>query len=117
EVHRGVGHFDHADGRVAEALDPGVVQLDVVRGPAGAELRAAGGQFTDEAGQVAVQRVAAGFGSQQCDSGVRDVVPVGVELVRARVQETEPGQVRRPGRVRVDRCIQGLCEGVGGQQV
>src|SRR5262249_51321889 len=35
EVHRGVGDFDHADDRVAEALDPGVVQLDVVRGPAG----------------------------------------------------------------------------------
>src|SRR5215469_17361897 len=26
EVHRGVGDFDHADDRVAEALDPGVVQ-------------------------------------------------------------------------------------------
>src|SRR5215472_4981162 len=117
EVHRGVGNFDDADDRVAEALDPGVVQLDVVRGPAGAELRAGGGEFTDEGGQVAVQRVAAGFGAQQRDRGVRDVVPVGVELMRARVQETEPGQVRRAGRVRVDRCVQGLCEGVGGQQV
>src|SRR5215813_968853 len=117
EVHRGVGNFDDADDRVAEALVPGVVQLDVVRGPAGAELRAGGGEFTDEGGQVAVQRVAAGFGAQQCDRGVRDVVPVGVELMRARVQETEPGQVRRPGRVRVERCVQGVGEGVGGQQV
>jgi len=117
EVHRGVGNFDHAGNRVAEALDPGVVQLDVVRGPAGAELRAVGGEFTDQAGQVAVVRVAAGFGSQQCNGRVRDIVPVGVELMRARVQETEPGQVRRPGRVRVDRCVQGLGEGIGGQQV
>jgi hypothetical protein len=57
EVHRGVGNFDHADDRMAEVLDPGVVQLDVVRGPAGAELWAVRGEFPDEAGEVAVQRV------------------------------------------------------------
>jgi hypothetical protein len=69
------GNFDHADDRVAEVLDPGVVQPDVVRGPAGAELRAAGGKFTDEAGQVAVQRVAVGFGAQQCAPAADAVRP------------------------------------------
>ena len=47
KVYRVVGNFDHAGDRVAEVLDPGVVQPDVVRVPEGAELRAADGEFTD----------------------------------------------------------------------
>jgi hypothetical protein len=43
------------------------VQPDVVRGPPGAELLTEGGELTDKAGEVAVVRVAPGFGPQQRD--------------------------------------------------
>ena len=45
-------------------LAPGVVQPDVVRGPAGAEGVAAGGQLADEIGQRPVVGVAAGLGAE-----------------------------------------------------
>jgi hypothetical protein len=55
---------------MAEPLDPGVVESDVVRGPAGAEGIAAGGQLTDEVGERPVVGIAAGLGAQQGDGGV-----------------------------------------------
>lgn len=94
EWHRVEGDVDEADDRVPEMLGPGLVQPHVVRGPAGAELLAAGREFADEVGQLAVAGVAAGFGAQQRDGGVRDVVPVWIEAVGLRVEEAEPGEVR-----------------------
>jgi hypothetical protein len=51
-------------GRVVERLDAAAVVLDVVGGPADPEFFAAGGQFPDQVGQVAVVGVAARFGAQ-----------------------------------------------------
>jgi hypothetical protein len=48
EVHAVVGEGEVTDERVVVILDAGVVEADAVGGPAGAELGALGGQFTDE---------------------------------------------------------------------
>ena len=41
------GDLDEADDRVPEVLGPGLMQPDVVRGPKGSELLAAGGELAD----------------------------------------------------------------------
>jgi len=48
---------------MVEELDAGGVDPDVARGPASAELLAAGGELSDQVGEVSVVRVAAGFGA------------------------------------------------------
>jgi hypothetical protein len=48
------GEGDVADGGVVELLDAGVVEADVVGGPAGAEFGALGGELADEVREVAV---------------------------------------------------------------
>jgi hypothetical protein len=102
---------------VVEALDAGGVDPDVVGGPSGPELVAAGRQLPDQVRQLPVVGVAAGLGAQQGDRVVGDHVPVTEELGRLRVQEQEPGVVGRPDRVGVDRREQRQPEVVGGQEV
>jgi len=48
EFHAVVGEGDVADDGVVEVIDAGVVEADVVGGPAGAELGALGGELADE---------------------------------------------------------------------
>lgn len=93
------GKADLADGGMAEVLDAGVVEADVVRCPQGAELLASGSEFADQVGQGPVVWVAAGFGAEERDSGVGGFGPVGVEVVGAGVEEAEARQVDRVGRV------------------
>jgi len=76
---------------VVERLDPAAVQADVVRAPAGAERLTAGGEFTDEFGEVLVVGVAAGFSAQQRDRGGERTVVVGVVVGRAGVEKVEAG--------------------------
>ena len=102
---------------MVEAFGAVVVEADVVGGPAGSELVAAGGELADEVGEVAVGGVASGFGAQDGDGGVGDVVPVDEELAAVRVEEREPGEVRRRRRVGERRCEQGAAERVGGDDV
>src|SRR3954464_16053637 len=63
ELHRVEGNTQLADNGMAEPLGAGVVQTDIVCCPTGAERIAAGGQFADQLGQLAVVRVAARFGA------------------------------------------------------
>jgi hypothetical protein len=101
-----VGFEDHglerqveeADGWVAEVLDAGAVQADVVCGPQGAECFAAGGQFADQAGEGRVERVTACFGALQFDGRAGGVFEAGVELAGGGVEELEPGEVGRADR-------------------
>jgi hypothetical protein len=79
-----------------EALDAGVVEPDVVRGPAGAEGLALRRQLADEIREATVVRVAPG--AQDRDGIGRNLLPVGVEVGRARVEEDEARRVRRPVR-------------------
>jgi len=116
------GHYlvrqgEVADVRVVKVLDPGAVETHVVCGPPGAEGLAAGGQFADEIGQRLVVRIASGLGSQQRDRVAGQALPIDVELARARVQEHEPGDVRRPGLVGEYRREEGRAEPVGGEDV
>ena len=87
------------------------------RAPAGAELVAAGGELADEVVEQPVVGVAAGFGAQDGDADVGSGVPVGVEALAGRVEEREPGEVRRPSRVGVDVVVEGAGEPVGGEDV
>ena len=98
-------------------LRAGAVQPHIVIGPAVAECVTAGGQLADQIGQVAVIGVAAGFGAQHGHGGVGRLVPVRVQRPGLGVEEAEPGQVRRPRRVVVDRRIQRRAERAGGQQI
>ena len=62
-------------------------------------LLAEGGELSDEIGQRATVRVAAGFGPQDRDGDVCREPPVGVETVGAvPVEEREPREVRGPVR-------------------
>jgi hypothetical protein len=65
---------------VVEALGAGSVVLDVVGGPAFAEVLAAGGEFADEVREFGVVGVASGFGAEAADGVVGDAVPVAVEV-------------------------------------
>jgi hypothetical protein len=93
------GQVEVADDGMVEELDAAGVDPDVVRGPAPAELFAAGGQLPDQVREVPVVRVAAGFGAQQGDGVVGGLVVVAEELGRVRVEEDEPGGVGRSSRV------------------
>ncbi len=66
---------------MAEAFEAGVVEADVVRGPARAEHLAAGRELADEVGETAVVGIAAGLGAQDGDGVGRDLLPVDVESV------------------------------------
>ena len=88
---------------MADELDAGGVDPDVVGGPPDAELVAAGGQLPDQVRQPPVVGIAAGLGAQQGDGVAGDLVPVAEELGGVRVKEQEPGIVGRPDRVGVDR--------------
>ncbi len=48
ELHAVVGEGDLADDVMVEVLGAGVVEADVVGGPAGAEFVALGGEFADD---------------------------------------------------------------------
>jgi hypothetical protein len=48
EVQSVEGQAELADNGMVEMFDAGVVEADVVRGPAGAERFAVGGEFADE---------------------------------------------------------------------
>ena len=96
-----VGEVEVADHGVVESLGAGGVDADVVGGPAGPELLAAGGELADEVGQVAVVGVAAGFGAQDGDGVVGGLVPVAQELRGARGRGRCSGRcwaARRPSR-------------------
>ena len=95
ELHRLERQVQLADDRVLEALDAGVVVADVVGRPERPEHLAARRQLADEVGELAVVRVAAGFGAQHGDDVGRDALPVDVEVRRARIEEEEPRGVRR----------------------
>ena len=86
------GQVEVADDGVVEEFDAAGVDADVVGGPAAAELVAAGGELPDQVGEVAVVGVAAGFGAQDGDGVVGDLVPVAEELGGA------AGRGRRTGR-------------------
>ena len=112
-----VGEGEVADDGVVVALVAGLVGADVVRGPAGAEGVALGGELADEVGEVAVVWVAAGFGAQHRDGVVGDAVPLDEEAGRARVEEDEAGVVGRLAGREVHLGVQRVAELIGGQHV
>src|SRR5687768_543011 len=85
ELHPLVREGEVAYDRMVELLGAGGVPADVVGGPQGAELLAAGGQLPDELGQLPVVRVAAGLGPQQGYAVGGGAVPIGVEVAGPRV--------------------------------
>jgi hypothetical protein len=89
ELHRLEREAQLADGRVVEALEPGVVSADVVGGPEGSKQLAARRQLADEVGEVAVVWIATGFRAQYSHDVVRDALPVGVESGGARIEEDD----------------------------
>src|SRR6266568_3577028 len=105
------------DDRVVDEFHAGGVDPDVVGGPSGPELVAAGGQLPDQVRESPVVGIAAGLGAQQGDRVVGYLVPVAEELARVWVEEDEPGIVGRPDRVGVDRREKRIPEVVGGQDV
>src|SRR5690242_6927409 len=106
-----------AAGGVPEALAAAAVKPDVVVGPHGAELLAAGAQLADQGGEGGVERVAACLGAQQLDGGPGGLGEVGVEIAGGGVEEPEAGQVDVPAGDGEGRRVQGAAEGVGGEDV
>lgn len=64
---------------VVEDLRPGAVDADVVSGPPGAEVLAAGGQLADELTELLVVRRRSGLGAQDLHAGGGGSVEVVVE--------------------------------------
>ena len=106
-----------ADDGMMEAFGAGAVELDVVGGPADAELVAACRQFADEVGEPLVVWVASGGGAQDGDGVVGDGVPVDEELSGVRAEEQEPCAVDRSRGKVEDRRVQRFAEAVGGEDV
>src|SRR5947209_6216987 len=117
EFHSVVGGGDVRDDGVTEFLGAGVVEADVVGGPAGAELVALGGKLADQLYEIAV----VGFASCCCAENRDDVaggaVPVDVELAGARVEEDVAGAVDWAGSAAEHVGEEGLCKLVGGEVV
>src|SRR3954471_2559637 len=78
-----------------EPFSSGLVEPDVMCRPADAERVAAGGELSNEIGELLVVRVPTSFGAQDRHGGISGFFPVGVELVRAVSEEAVPSQVRR----------------------
>src|SRR5215218_403100 len=76
-----------------DALDTGAVLAHVVRSPEGAERVTAGGQFADEVAEDTVVRGAPGLGAQERHGLLCGILPVEVEVLGARVEEHEAGEV------------------------
>ena len=113
-LERQVQLTDHG---VMDVLEAGAVEADVVGGPAAGELVTAGGQLPDEIGEGPVVRVPAGLAAQHRHDVVRRPRPVEEEGVGAGVEEDEPGDVHRAGRVEVHLRIERVAEPVGGEDV
>ncbi len=108
---------DVADHWVVEALHAGAVQLDVVGGPASAEVDAASGELADQIGEPLVVWIATSFGAQDADGVVGDRVPVEEELGGPWVEEQESGGVDGPRRVVEQQGVERPAELVGGEDV
>jgi hypothetical protein len=76
KLHHLITELELADDGVPQALGPGLVVADVVRGPPGAERLAADRQLTDEIGQRAVMGVAAGHRAQGGDEVLCRLLPI-----------------------------------------
>ena len=61
------GQLEVTDDRMVDEFDAGRVDADVVGGPTASEVVAAGGELSDEVGQVTVVGIAACFGAEQRD--------------------------------------------------
>src|SRR5438045_1685792 len=97
-----VGRVELAGDGVMEVFGAGVLEADVVGGPAGAECVALRRQLADEIREATVVRVTAGFEAQDCHRVGRCAFPVGEEVGRALgIEKDKPGRVRRPGRTGV----------------
>ena len=85
---------------MGEPLGPGVVQTDVVGGPAGAEGVTAGGQLTDEVGQRLDAWIATGLGFiKEWEHRFEPGLPLYVGMARGqmRVHLSEHTGDARPG--------------------
>jgi len=70
------------------------MQAHIMGGPQRGELFALRREFADEIGEVAVERIASGLRSQGGDAFFRGPVPIGEEVLGARVEIGEAGHVR-----------------------
>jgi hypothetical protein len=80
---------------VVESLGAGAVVPHIVGRPSLPEAFAPRGQFSDEVLEILVVRVTSGFGAQESDGVVLDLVEVEEELRGGGVEEGEAGGVRR----------------------
>ena len=111
------GEGEVADDGMVEALGAGAVEADIVRGPPGAEVLAAGGQLADQVRQGLVVRALPGLGAQHGHHVLGLALPLGVERGRGGVEEQEPGVVGRLGGAGEDRGEQRRGKPVSGQDV
>src|SRR5215218_10020483 len=88
-----VAELELADDRVVEALLALGVKAHVVGRPEAAELLASGREFADEIGERSVERVAAGLEPKERGDILGRALPVGEELLGARVEEHETREV------------------------
>jgi hypothetical protein len=104
---------------VVNVLGAGVVEADVVGGPAGTELGALSGQLADEVSEVPVVGVAASGGAEDGDHVAGGAVPVDVEIAGAGVEEDVAGAVdrARAGGSAEHVGVEGVAELVGGEVV
>src|SRR4051794_7788603 len=94
QLHRFEAERQLAHNRVLEALGSLVVEPHVVLCPQTAERLALQREFADQLAEALVIRVAASLSAERRDNIARNLLPVGEELRRSRVQEDEAGGVR-----------------------
>ena len=91
------GDVDVADQGVAVDLAAGAVLVDVMLGPVLPEVRAEGGQFADQGGELGVEGVAAGLEAEHGRVHPPGQRPVERRSLGAGVQEDEPSHVGSSG--------------------
>jgi hypothetical protein len=112
-----VGKSEFANRRVVESFGAGPVGPDVMSAPEVPEHLAARGQLTDEVLEAFVVGITAGLDPHDRHAHLSEKLPVRIEVPGRRVQELEPGQVRRATAGADEGRIEGLAELIGGRKV
>ncbi len=102
---------------MVESLAASSVKPDVVGGPPGAEVLAAGGKLADQLDELLVAGAAACLGAEHGGDVVGGAFPVGEEVACGWVEVDEAGVIDWPARVGEERGVQGAGHAVGGEHV
>src|ERR687897_2423447 len=112
-----VAELELADDRVVEALLALGVKAHVVGRPEAAELLTSGRELADEIGERSVERATAGLEPKERGDILGRALPVGEELLGARVEKHEAREVDGTAGAVEEVCMESTSELIGGEGI